>query len=134
MEILELGTTKRWILDMIIAGEPVELDTRDLALAEMPQMALWVSPGLNVILAKADGSGLGVDFHRYRRLDAVWLTWLRLHATRGKSPESAAVFSQRGSDLGKLVAVFMPELVGAVAEIPEGYEPPALDSVSYARS
>jgi len=134
MEILELGTTKRWLLDMIIAGEPVELDTRDLALAELPQMALWVSPGLNVILAKAEGSGLGVELHRYRRLDAVWLTWLRLYATRGKSPESVSLFGQRAAELGKLVAVFMPELAGAVAEIPEGYEPPALDSVSYARS
>lgn len=122
----------RWLLDMVLAGEPIELDTRDIALSKLPEMALWVSRGLHFILARADRDD--DDFAHYRRLDAVWLTWLRANAMRGKDAETVAVYKQRGDELKVLIDVHMPELAGATAEIPDGYGPPVMDSVRYARS
>jgi hypothetical protein len=39
------------------------------------------------------------------------------------------VVGERHAPLADLIGKYMPELVGTTAEIPDGYEPPALDSV-----
>lgn len=121
---------------MILDGEPVELDVRDLALADLPEMNLWVSSRLYWVAAPAKQYpvDIGVGGVIYRRLDPVWLSWLRAHAYDGLDGASLRAVSVRAEVLKQAMSVYVPQAVGSAAEVPDGYQPPVLDSVSYARS
>ena len=99
-------------------------------------MELWVSHRLNVIAIPVPNQqppDLHVNRVGYRKLDEVWLAWLRVNWNRGLCPRSAEVVGERHAPLADLISKYMPDLVGSTTEIPAGYEPPAIDSVIWSQ-
>lgn len=106
---------------------------------------LWVSRSLLWLVAPAeltlpDDLSFVVVFPEqadrwiaYRLATAEWLTWLRDNYLRGKDPTSTVLLQARQRRLKAVMQKYVPDLVGAAAVLPAGYEPPPMDGVENAR-
>lgn len=112
---------------------------------DLEAVKLWVSPGLAWLAAPEyfklpDDFGfvlvddeLGDRWVSLRVASAEWLGWLRLNCKKGRDPRSIAVIESRMPKLAAAIKIYAPHLAGVKVDVPAGYEPPALDSVTNAR-